>query len=954
MSALHCVGMFLRCWARFVAVESQSGKQLAVCPLVRLQVEWPTAAPDLAPPRVDPILPAMFLSLSALYGGSDYRELVLHLARARGSDLCILIKDHCKTLCMATFGCLLYHKLRWWLECRQSFERRAFVGDCDMPFCTHCSPWLLDARERHMDSSTYQKKCLIPVRCERCSWGWHLPEYNELEFQIDNQTYQALMSYSAASLGKLKDPHYPLCNALDHEYSTLKAFLQHHISTLSRMEASATTLWCRWTRAYRLATPWLPFKSEAVATAAGARVGGLRGFTPELLRLRRIWHFAMEYGVYPTVAVVKGSYAVFDRYRPKGAEGPRIQDTVEELSEMSIRSGVISMRAQQRDIMPSQMAPIHHTPAGGEPAETISYADPAAVVCGPILETATVFSTCSESTKTTASDTRLEPQRDADGKLLKFDPTCDEGRRMKQFFDCLERYVFTYDAIEKARREVCGSGPWFENKIGKFSASEVEKAVESLMQWSVVGKTQHPTATVKLESIVKDGKQARLVMDCGQRMFVLSHVVGEIFSHVLFSKDVGLFYNMSIKGRPRDQVLDRFLHEMSDPFTKHINRPEPDVETVFVELDQTGMEAHNATHRGSGPYAFVTQILAKILGKLIRSSTMPLAHLMDTKLEADKSGNWAVTFRVDSVKSVNFKFELPWMRLASGEMLTSARNFITEVAVVLCSLTARPEHIFAKNRKTQKFFIAEGNFDWRFPSTPMRVEKDGPLAEHELMLRFYCEGDDTGGIGSRFLIHNLKEITERTERLGFRPKWDFIISGRGEFIGTHFPIVDGKVSRTLPHLPAVSRYVSKMGLHVARNAQPQDTVARFLSLAQMYRNRVDFLCLAFQKSAEIMIEDHKLTMAETIDVKAYSEVSRVLNIEGLHTLQWIKDALDQLRTTRGPTGDAQKQMVEMSLKKKLTSVEWGKLHCLPEAIERRLHHEDIYGFLPNRIFSGAN
>ena len=176
--------------------------------------------------------------------------------------------------------------------------------------------------------------------------------------------------------------------------------------------------------------------------------------------------------------------------------------------------------------------------------------------------------------------------------------------------------------------------------------------------------------------------------------------------------------------------------------------------------------------------------------------------------------------------------------------------------------------------------MQEGNFDWEFKSIPLYQTPTSPAPSSlKIYIRGTFEADDGGGAASRCLAdaRNHELIIREQEDLGYSAKSKTIVCGRLEIIGAHFPVRDGLVCDDVPWIPAVQRYISKLGVHTGAAITHSSIAARYLSLASMFAGRNQPLQRGFELSAERVVAKYgkgKNFWISRMRTDGYTEIDR--------------------------------------------------------------------------------
>jgi hypothetical protein len=555
---------------------------------------------------------------------------------------------------------------------------------------------------------------------------------------------------------------------------------------------------------------------------------------------------------------------------------------------------------------------------------------------------------------------------------LKFKKSSKAAQRLNKFWRKFNQDCLTDSAIDQAYHKLFAGKTFKEIAMSKFSQEDIEAIQVELQSTTKAERLGTRKANGKLEAVIKEGKPGRLVVDNTLQLLALNIISTSIFQHILFDEHDGVFYSMSIKHRARDDVLNDFGEMMKDPWGDKgrvaAGRVARCLENCAWEIDQTGMELHERCNRhGEGLLGYTYNALLRINTRVSHKINGEFTNLHEAKIVYDVKSGMRIRFRIkspDVPKEAWFTAKFPDMYLDSGWALTSGVNFINELSGVFSSICENPEHLLAWNKETKKFRLQEGTFDWKFKSIPLyQTLASTAVSSFDIFLRGLIEGDDGGGAGSRCLADprnggKLGLIIKEQEDLGYSAKLKTIIDGRLEIIGAHFPVKDGLVCDDVPWIPAVQRYISKLGVQTNVRITPSSMAARFLSLASMFAGRNEPLQRGFECSAIRVIEKHKKEKSfwsTKIKTDGYQEIDRAFG-NGLHctyTMEDVKAHYDRCANKVHQTTQTQIRMLNMSIAEDVdsnvvTRDDFCKLGLFAD--ECRNFEEDdesVYSFLPS-------
>jgi len=706
------------------------------------------------------------------------------------------------------------------------------------------------------------------------------------KISIGNSHYQFLGTYTALRMQRERDVHCPVANQLDvqNEYRFAHRFMQLHAGTLGALESKRRFWYSTHTKSYCMSSQWEEIKD-----------GDARGYTqptpedpdPEedeksvINKMRELWQFVYDNGrQLPQSTVLSGTW---ERCKKLIGEKLPITTTTEHA-----RVAALAIDTRLNDT--SYISP----PPGLEMAPV---ALPSAQAVGAVTHTVTIHNSQDKASVVAALEGRSTAKKsvfaDADGEYpeLVFKKSSNAATRLNKFWRKFNLECLTDAAIEAAYHKLYADKDFKEIAMSKFSQDDIAAIQTELQTTTSVEKLGTRKANGKLESVVKQGKPARLVVDNTLQLLAINIISTGIFQHVLFDHQEGIFYKMSIKHRAREDVLDGFGKMMKDPFgdkKRAVDGIAPRVpDTCCWEIDQTGMELHErCSKQGEGLLGYTYNSLLRINRHISHKLNGEFTGLHEAKIVHDVKTGMRLRFRMknpDVPKETWFTAKFPDMYLDSGWALTSGVNFMNELSGVFSSIVENPEHLFARNGDTGKFRLQDGTFDWKFKSIPLyqTLESTAP-SSFTLYLRGMFEGDDGGGAASGCLADvrnggNLGLIIKEQEDLGYSAKLKTIRNGRLEIIGAHFPVKDGLVCNDVPWIPAVQRYMSKLGVQTNVRITPSSAAARFLSLASMFAGRNEPLQRAFEHSAARIIEKHgkeSSFWSTKLKTDGYTEVDR--------------------------------------------------------------------------------
>lgn len=876
--------------------------------------------------------------------------------------------------------------MRWQEPCS------VFDGADSIAFCTHCSPEILDDRLMQVGND-YEKRFHVPNGCPRCSFIWPWKGNSQARVRISNSEYQYLGTYCALRLQKPRDVHGPAVNQLDipNQYSFAHRFLQLHAGTLGELEHKSTWTYSSHTRSYCYATQWHGVKNDLIDFPPGlgyddGNGGGGQGNGPGpgmslIQRMRQYWMFTDDNdGQLPQTTLIGSAFA---QVRNLFSRLPILGVTEE------FRLAEVGCTARVNDT--SYMRP----PAD---QKVVPVAKDTAQAVGPLTHMATIHNAADRYSVFGGIDKRSKVKKsvfpDANGEYpdLKYKRNSPAANRLHTYWKDFEKYVVTDAAIDRAYQKNFADKSFEEIVMSKFTKEEVEQIREQLQTYCQPEEIRTREGNGKQEIVVKPPNEeespARVVYNNTLELLATTMISGTIYHHLLFDEEDGIYYNMSIKHRPRDEVLDDFMNMMTNPFaqakklgTKEAKKAAmaaglqkdqraeggPDIETCCWEIDQSRMELHERCDKhGEGVLGYSYNVLMRIDERVRSKINGEFARLHEAKIIYDVKTGMRVRFKVrcpHAGKDCYYVAKFPDMYMDSGWLLTTGVNFHNELSGTYSSITKNPQHLLAINPRTGKFRIQDGSFDWRFKSVDLyqTLEAKEP-SSFPIYLRGLFEGDDGGGGASKCLADprnggNRGLIIRQQEDLGYSAKLKAMVNGRLEIIGAHFAVENGLVSKKVPWIPAVTRYTAKLGAQTSINITPSSTCARFMSLASMFAGRCERLERAFAESAQRIIEQHgkyKNFWTRSFRTDGYMEVDRAFGngTSTLWTLDKVREQLARQANKIHQTSETEIKMLNMSIAEDMnanlvTRSDHSKLGLFAEQCRYfDGDHESAYSLLP--------
>jgi len=558
-------------------------------------------------------------------------------------------------------------------------------------------------------------------------------------------------------------------------------------------------------------------------------------------------------------------------------------------------------------------------------------------------------------------------------------------------------------------------------KHTKFSPEEIDEAIFNLkMLITEPDKIQSRTANTKGEVIVgkectekvtrknrvknnrlttdTKANKARLVYDNGIELMVLSHVITKVFQVLLYSKEMGIFYQYSIKEQDREETVNRHLKKMMAKCSGD-GKVKWDHESCMAELDQTGWERHQKEYKGrnNGLMSPVIGILQNICRNVAHFSPLfkEIATMYQNKISWDVNHGLVFDLKVPCVSKgnrgkTNIRVKLPELQVDSGWTLTSGINFASEITGVLASAFTNPEHILCqagpKDHKRQAgefhnvslpdqpgidkdndFGMKYGGhtFNDTFKTVPMHWKEKFESVNSEFLA--LVEGDDFAARMHRaFSLKKNSDIFENNQAdLGASAKWKCIVNGRVELIGVHAPVVDGMPvadGAGIPlWIPDLTKSLTKLGCKVGTDNSKAAQVSRFAALAAVYYKKNLPLGTIFREAAMTIADSAPAEMAKaTVLVKEYDELNRAGFQIGKHDMKGVLSWM--AKECQGNAQDVIQEVMLMNTSIKghpypaesenpLDFRTWGHLMTVAQSSKGKTFRDsvEIYNMLPEAM-----
>lgn len=886
---------------------------------------------------------------------------------------------------------IAYLVWRWCHDTTVRFDERGavFTGTQTLPVCLHCNSDITTFCTVSTSHTMY-KRFYIPRSCRRCSLVPAFYGSVRSSIGITAAEFQCITTYGQLTAAKLRDIHSSLTNILDSctHYTSRQAFINYHLEALNNMESAFLTymgLPCYdgWTRSYMQATPWLE-SGNAHALMDALNDDTVYQFDV-LNRLRSVWIWTANHaGQVPQMAIMDGSM-------------DRVQElvTIPQAYARSFFNQTLHITAAETGAQPLEPSVIEPPMQGPQDQITWFISNAKAFKLGPVFSFFSIW-----DTKFQRNLLSILQGRSKNSKV--YQPTSPCSRRIGRCYSAFRTSVLKPHRVLKAFNAIMEEYDFDLIKMlrGKFTEEQIQEALAT-MEVCEAKDIPKRKLNAKFELIAKMFKFERGVVDNQLFLLAVNVLSGKILEYLMFhkpdgmknmnenttredevelpsqgshadkrigSEEGGVFSRMTIKEEDRSKMLDKIIGECS--------REVPGEPTMLGEVDQTGMELHERCSKdGEGVMGHFLSLLQTINTIIAPKLQARLVGLHGAKLAADVKCGMVLKLRL---KDRNVTVRFPDLYLDSGWLLTSAMNFMNECFVTYSAHVSNPEHLFALNRKSGRFRIEEGTHDWFFESinlphlyedvngVPGDVQRldvvvtvDTPLKKFRVYFRGWFEGDDglfrlsrvfldSRGIRDDGSLTN-PAVEDNYSDAGYETKLKYVINGRGEFVGAHVLAENGLTDPSIPWVPAIGRYLLKIGINTSVRPNPADNAARAASLACMFGGRVQVFACMFETLLYCILKSVSGNLEEvTVEVRAYSMESRVLS-EGTHTLSSIVSRTALAVNKPYPDVKLQLRMIENSFELPagtITTHDLNKLMQLADIISCDMDDETAYGYLP--------
>lgn len=801
-----------------------------------------------------------------------------------------------------------------------SLARIKMDGSDRQPMCWGCNRENVKAMLAH--DGDYVKHFALANACDLCSLFPSLAGYRNASVRITTTEYGCWGGENSTFLNDGKPVDQAATNRLMGKKATMTprdVVLFNNFALLNRLQVTKT--WCpnRHTGTRTFASGWQGCQRRPVgkrfSESVGETVSGIRTAMNTVVELASKLNLrdrvaSLSYlcnrndGAFPQSLLVSGE---------RGASP--LLDGVDELHDE------VAMRSVDN-------------PAADPPVDATVTATfgPHAQRIGPILGNPTVWNNKAWQNRVCCVLYRSIPK-------AKYDRESAAADRLSKLMLLFQQKVFTKAAIVQAHAHVMEHYPDLRARTSeKFSQAEIDAAERRLeLTPTYDGTTGQPrTGQVKLEMVAKSGKAARAVIDEGLDLLITNAIVSRILETLVFDKDLGIFYRLSIKHRPRKEVLDLLQEEWAATNARRKG-------LVAAEVDQTAMELHERYDPVSGG---ILGPIYSILGTIAQHSDgLPgteLARHMISNISRDAKMGMVVKYRLKEDGGNSFKslcYEDCFM--TSGWRLTSCVNFINELFATMVAFVDDPEKLLVMPRTPKeggkRFVIQEEDFNFVFKR---QLVSDGPLVP--VYFRPWVEGDDVLAITSESLVPLQDEIESRYTSMGYVSKVKLVKTGRAEFIGAHFLLQNGVLDSTW--IPALARYLCKIGVMASSNLTRESIVARCCSIACMFGGKLPSVANMFYNLGQSHLTGADLDLV--IRPKAYSEEERSFGESSMTLREVLRVTKQALLVPHLDMGE-QLRLVCGSLESDVSMEELSHFYLLEDRIHKDYPDLEAFGFLPS-------
>jgi len=784
-----------------------------------------------------------------------------------------------------------------------SLKPRLLDASQTMPMCYGCNRENVDAFTAA--DGDFEKKLLIPRACEYCSrWYW-LYGLKSITIRCVAKEANCTASNTRTFFTDGKPVNQAEVNrvAMQGDRFTARDWMyMHNVGLIHHLEIEKMWWFSRFTGRITYASTWKPCKRRPKK-----KIGE-------------------------------------ERLDPAPTRG-RLCDIVAQLSAMCSRAGglfpqtlLVSDHTAEDDRLASVDAPndevarssgLFPTAVGPPGSDVCALFGRNAIRIGPLLGNPSVWNSRAWQNRVGCIIYRSKPK-------AVYNPTSNSAGRLSVLMNKFIHKVLTPKAINEAYLKVLHEYPTRRDLVSKkFTQQQLDDIARRLERATImVNKTtgQGRKGQVKHEMVAKEGKPPRAVIDEGPELLSINSMVSRILEVLVFDKDLGIFHRLSIKHRPRVQLLDAIQREWQTNGWSHI---------AAAEVDQTAMELHERFNPVSGgvlgPIYQAIGVIAQQIDGYPRTGTV--RHMINNiKVDVDGGVNVRYKLRVDGRDTfVRVHYEDVFM--TSGWRLTSCVNFLNELFATLIAFTDDPEIVFATYKKkpsysAHRFLIQDEKFSFKF-------QRDVAGVVREIKFRPFVEGDDVLAMVSDCLIPCAGDIENRYTELGYSSKIKILSTGRAEFIGAHFLLEEGRITSTW--MPALGRYLCKLGVMASSNITKESIVARCCSIAVMFATKLPSVAEMFHKLATSHLDG--CNQDYVIKPEQYSEEERTFGADEITLREVLNKTLLAIGAP-GPDMGEQLRLVRGSFEADVSEQELAYFYQLAPRIHKDYGDAAAFGFLP--------
>ena len=852
-------------------------------------------------------------------------------------------------------GCIVLSLGRtvWRRRCLDSFssENLPFDGDARQPLCVRCTPTIAEGLDA---GKGWEKLVTVKTRCRRCCRFPQLfAEDKHIKVTISDEIHRSVNMYSCLQLGRVRDVHGPMETVLDNlpNHNANTAILMNLIGNFCRLESTQRTkfgfpVWNEHTDSYMMATRWFPrIRGRDVHQASASEPTTLhppenpgrrnwRNFQHVAAFMRPYWEWVFTHNnQLPQVSLVSPEHTVLDEHSNANTANADPLGLNRTLTQTLVQGEDIT--AERPDFRPMLVSTAK---------DLVFEAKGNAVKCGPLLSKPLIHNTGDKTHVSGGVESRTLPEPG-----YTYDKSSPSAKRLSRYWCKMNTINYTVHRIKQAYLLDFGAATSLSDlKIAGYSKERLDEAAINIEGYRNIGRMPKRKANAKLELVEKEAgeqyKSVRLTYDNGLELLYLGYLTTKIFQSLMYGKELGMFYQNSIKGRPREDVIRGLLRRWKSTSG----------DMCGFEIDQTGMERHT---RGStanpGLMSPIYTILKKICAIVCKECLTTHAFKYETKLIIDHTHGLCFNIKVktgvrNQTESLLVRFDD--LYLDSGWSMTSGVNFSNELSGLLCTCFENPEHVFATDKDGQMYILQNDEngkclFDWEFRTVPLYLtEESTTLASTKSKFDPSIEGDDGAGMLAKVYAdpRNQQIVEDNQKELGYAAKLIFIITGRLEYIGIHMQWKDGKPYGLNSWCPGIMRTIGKIGAKVGNDNTPQAQLARFLSISGMFSDNIQPMCEAFMNSAHRVLNQHGQEMLDQeIEVREWDDNWKAGLSEGKHILRDIYDnACHKMATTIGSTVKDQIKMINTSIFKKQDGEFTGEHYARFQYFASQLQHSE--------------